>query len=93
MLRQEDKLELALYADPAHWLYGLLFFCAKACEAKIDEANGTVALYALPSEWLLARVSVHTRHIGVLLRVTLKQKTGRIKLQGSCVPRPAPRGN
>ena len=38
---QEDKLGLALYADPAYWLYGLLSFCAKACEAKIDEANGT----------------------------------------------------
>ena len=38
---QEDKLGLALYADPAYWLYGLLSLCAKACEAKIDEANGT----------------------------------------------------
>ena len=35
-----DKLGLALYADPAYWLYGLLSFCAKACESKIEEANG-----------------------------------------------------
>ena len=35
-----DKLGLALYADPAYWPYGLLSFCAKACESKIEEANG-----------------------------------------------------
>ena len=38
---QADTLGLALYADPAYWLYGLLSYCAKACESKIEEANGT----------------------------------------------------
>ena len=37
---QADTLGLALYADPAYWLYGLLSHCAKACESKIEEANG-----------------------------------------------------
>ena len=37
---QADPMGLSLYADPAYWLYGLLSFCAKACEAKIMEANG-----------------------------------------------------
>ena len=43
---QTDPLELSLYADPAYWLYGLLSFCAKACEFKIEEANGTPILRA-----------------------------------------------
>ena len=34
---QED---IALYADPTYWLYGLLSFCAKSCEAKTTEAGG-----------------------------------------------------
>ena len=38
---QTDPLGLSLYADPAYWLHGLLSFCAKACESKIEEANGT----------------------------------------------------
>ena len=38
---QEDPMGLSLYAEPAYWLYGLLSFCAKACESKIAEANGT----------------------------------------------------
>ena len=38
---QADTLGLALYAEPAYWLYGLLSYCAKACESKIEEANGT----------------------------------------------------
>ena len=37
---QADTLGLALYADPACWLYGLLSYCAKACESKIEETNG-----------------------------------------------------
>ena len=37
---QADTLGLALYADPAYWLYGLLSYCAKACESKIEEAKG-----------------------------------------------------
>ena len=37
MTGQED---VALYADPAYWLYGLLSFCAKSCEAKTTEAGG-----------------------------------------------------
>ena len=35
-----DPTGLSLYADPAYWLYGLLSFCAKACESKTEEANG-----------------------------------------------------
>ena len=35
-----DQAELALYADPTYWLYGLLSFCAKSCEAKTAEAGG-----------------------------------------------------
>ena len=31
---------MALYADPTYWLYGLLSFCAKSCEAKTSEAGG-----------------------------------------------------
>ena len=34
------QAELALYADPTYWLYGLLSFCAKSCEAKTAEAGG-----------------------------------------------------
>ena len=40
---QADTLGLALYADPAYWLYGLLSYCAKACESKIEETNGVPA--------------------------------------------------
>ena len=32
--------DLALYADPAYWLCGLLSFCAKSCEAKTTETGG-----------------------------------------------------
>ena len=32
--------DLALYADPSYWLYGLLSFCAKICEAKTTEVGG-----------------------------------------------------
>ena len=32
--------DLALYADPTYWLYGLLSFCSKSCEAKTTEAGG-----------------------------------------------------
>ena len=42
--KQADELGLTLYAEPKHWLYGLLSFCAKACEAKIEEANGRPVL-------------------------------------------------
>ena len=32
--------DLALYADPTYWLYGLLSFCAKSWEAKTTETGG-----------------------------------------------------
>ena len=38
--QKTDQAELALYADPTYWLYGLLSFCAKSCEAKTAEAGG-----------------------------------------------------
>ena len=37
---EKGSEELALYADPSYWLYGLLSFCAKSCEAKTAEAGG-----------------------------------------------------
>ena len=43
---QADPMGLSLYAEPAYWLYGLLSFCAKACESKIAEANGAPVLGA-----------------------------------------------
>ena len=43
---QDDPVGLSLYAEPAYSLYGLLSFCAKSCESKIAEANGTPALGA-----------------------------------------------
>ena len=39
-----DHAELALYAEPAFWRYGLLSFCAKTCESKTAEAGGIPAL-------------------------------------------------
>ena len=39
-LQGTDQDDLALYADPTYWLYGLLSFCAKSCEAKTTEAGG-----------------------------------------------------
>ena len=36
----KDGEDLALCADPTHWLYGLLSFCAKSCEAKTTETGG-----------------------------------------------------
>ena len=36
----KDGEDLALYADPTYWLYGLLSFCAKSCEAKTTETGG-----------------------------------------------------
>ena len=42
-----------------------------------------VALYAnLPTEWPLARISVYTRHIGVLLRVTLNRRLAELSFRG-----------
>ena len=41
-----DRPGLLLCAEPAYWLYGLLSFCAKACESKIEEANGAPVLRA-----------------------------------------------
>ena len=38
--QEQPQAELALYADPTYWLYGLLSFCAKSCEAKTAEAGG-----------------------------------------------------
>ena len=37
---------LSLCAELAYWLYGLSSFCAKACESKIEEANGASVLRA-----------------------------------------------
>ena len=46
-----------------------------------------VALHAnLPSEWPLARVSVYTRHIGVLLRVTLNRRLAELSFRGVAFP-------
>ena len=44
--KDADPLGLALYADPAYWLYGLLSFCAKACELKTAEAQEVPTLDA-----------------------------------------------
>ena len=41
--KQPDPTGLALYADPDFWLYGLLSFSAKTCEAKTVEARGIPA--------------------------------------------------
>ena len=42
-----------------------------------------VALYAnLPTEWPLARISVYTRHVGVLLRVTLNRRLAELSFRG-----------
>ena len=38
--QRTNQAELALYADPTYWLYGLLSFCAKSCEAKTAETGG-----------------------------------------------------
>ena len=38
--KHSDPMGQLLYADPGYWLYGLLSFCAKACESKTAEANG-----------------------------------------------------
>ena len=40
LLPRTERDDLALYADPTYWLYGLLSFCAKSCEAKTTEAGG-----------------------------------------------------
>ena len=45
---------LLLYADPGYWLYGLLSFCAKACESKTAEANGAPAFRAKDERGTLA---------------------------------------
>ena len=39
-----DPTGQSLYADPGFWLYGLLSFCAKACETKTAEAKGAPAM-------------------------------------------------
>ena len=39
-----DPMGLSLYANPTYWLYGLLSFCAKACEQKSAEVGGHPAL-------------------------------------------------
>ena len=41
-----DPTGLALYADPAFWMYGLLSFCAKTCESKTAEVGGIPAFRA-----------------------------------------------
>ena len=44
--KHSDPMGQLLYADPGYWLYGLLSFCAKACESKTAEANGAPVLRA-----------------------------------------------
>ena len=44
--KHSDPMGQSLYADPGFWLYGLLSFCAKACETKTAEANGAPAFRA-----------------------------------------------
>ena len=44
--KHPDLMGQSLCADPGFWLYGLLSFCAKACETKTAEANGAPALRA-----------------------------------------------
>ena len=44
--KHSDPTGQSLYADPGFWLYGLLSFCAKACETKTAEAKGAPALRA-----------------------------------------------
>ena len=68
---------------------------AKAAQAAQDQAAQAVeldqpplappvALYAnLPTEWPLARISVYTRHISVLLRVTLNRRLAELSFRGS----------
>ena len=48
-------------------------------DAQAAPAAPPVALYAnLPTEWPLARISVYTRHIGALLRVTLNRRLAEL---------------
>ena len=52
-------------------------------DAQAAPAAPPVALYAnLPTEWPLARISVYTRHIGVLLRVTLNRRLAELSFRG-----------
>ena len=44
--KHSDPMGQLLYADPGYWLYGLLSFCAKACESKTVEAKGAPVLRA-----------------------------------------------
>ena len=56
---------------------------AQAAELGQPPVAPPVALYAnLPTEWPLARISVYTRHIGVLLRVTLNRRLAELSFRG-----------
>ena len=45
-----DPMGLSLYANPEYWLYGLLSFCAKACEQKSAEVGGHPVLESRPAK-------------------------------------------
>ena len=61
---QADTLGLALYADPAYWLYGLLSYCAKACESKIEEANGDPSMESKRGGRHATRHRSHRQNLG-----------------------------
>ena len=67
-------------------LRGTLKTAAQAAQAvELDQPPlaPPVALYAnLPIEWPLARISVYTRHISVLLRVTLNRRLAELSFRG-----------
>ena len=56
---------------------------AQAVELDQPPLAPPVALYAnLPTEWPLARIGVYTRHISVLLRVTLNRRLAESSFRG-----------
>ena len=42
--------DLALYADPTYWLYGLLSFCAKSCERRQPKQEASQTLKQVRKE-------------------------------------------
>ena len=82
----EDKKSASVQIQPA---FTTAANAAQEAQETQSAASGhlpvvpPVALYAnLPSEWPLARVSVYTRHIGVLLRVTLNRRLAELSFRG-----------
>ena len=80
----EDKKYASVQIQPA---FTTAANAAQEAQETQSAASGhlpvvPVALYAnLPSEWPLARVSVWTRHIGVLLRVTLNRRLAELSFR------------